>query len=84
MKILTFDEISEIYCRRPTWDGFARAIELAVLEKLKNKHKRLKPMAYVNFETLDTSVGFYENTIPDGYEGVYTETYVASILSETT
>lgn len=43
MSVLTKEEISQIYCDRPTWDGFARAIEAAVLEKLKQQ----EPVAWM-------------------------------------
>lgn len=58
MTILTFEEISQIYCDRPTWDGFARAIEKAVLEKMKQQ----EPVATVGKGPGYWSGGhFYDN-----------------------
>ena len=44
--------------------------------------KLIKPMAYVNFTTLDIAIGFYLNKIPAGYEPVYTAEYVESLIDD--
>lgn len=44
--------------------------------------KLIKPMAYVNFTTLDIAINFYLDKIPPGYEPVYTADYVESLIDD--
>jgi hypothetical protein len=44
--------------------------------------RKMPPLCYVNMQTLDTAVGFWNSEIPDLYEAVYPEAYVDELLRE--
>ena len=44
--------------------------------------RKMPPLCYVNMQTLDTAVGFWNSKVPEFYEPVYPEDYVDELLRE--